>query len=138
MSLLNIDKDILLYCICKHLEPKDVLNLSHTCVYTYETLIQYRLMYMEHVKKAQKMFFLQMVMPILADEYTRQREAIIIVGRKETSFVSRFYFARRVLLDIDAIKYTRLHTKFNHRSKRLTYISGCIQRYKEELNNFKC
>jgi len=31
MSLLNIDKDILLYCICKHLEPKDILNLSETC-----------------------------------------------------------------------------------------------------------
>jgi len=31
MSLLNIDKDILLYYICKYLEPKDVLNLSQTC-----------------------------------------------------------------------------------------------------------
>lgn len=31
MSLLNIDPNILLYCICKHLEPKDILNLSQTC-----------------------------------------------------------------------------------------------------------
>ena len=31
MSLLNIDPNILLHCICKYLEPKDILNLSQTC-----------------------------------------------------------------------------------------------------------
>lgn len=31
MSLLDIDKNILLQCICKYLGPKDILNLSATC-----------------------------------------------------------------------------------------------------------